>query len=167
MDTIAVTAPVPAGTRAIAVFDVDGTLADARHRLHWIIGKPTHADWVAFFDAAENDPPVPEGVALARRLAAGLDIAYVTARPERIHGLTAHWLTAQGLPEGSLQMKAADDRRPAREMKLAAIRELEATGRRIERVVDDDPRVTHLLQAHGYTTQLAQWIPWAPVLGRQ
>jgi phosphoglycolate phosphatase-like HAD superfamily hydrolase len=122
VDTTTVTAPGRAGTRAVAVFDVDGTLADARHRLHWITGKPTHAEWVGFFDAAENDPPVPEGVALARHLAAHLDIAYLTARPERIHELTARWLTAQRLPEGSLRMKAADDRRPAREMKLAAIR---------------------------------------------
>ena len=36
--------------RPLAVFDLDGTLADVRHRLHHIEGR--RRDWDAFFSAA-------------------------------------------------------------------------------------------------------------------
>src|SRR5690348_13280985 len=77
-------------SRAIAVFDIDGTVADARHRLHLIgagaAGADTtdsddsaeHEQWVRFFDAAVDDPPLPEGVAKARQLAEVHDIVWLT-----------------------------------------------------------------------------------------
>ncbi len=51
--------------RPLAVFDVDGVLADVRHRLRHVERRPK--DWDAFFSAAVDDPPLAQGVALARR----------------------------------------------------------------------------------------------------
>ncbi|GFE12858.1 hypothetical protein Sgleb_09050 [Streptomyces glebosus] len=42
-------------TRPLAVFDLDGTLADTGHRQHLL--RQTPRDWRAFFAAATEDPP--------------------------------------------------------------------------------------------------------------
>lgn len=55
--------PTPRQIRPLAVFDVDGVLAEVRHRLPHLEGRPK--DWDAFFAAAQADPPLTEGVALA------------------------------------------------------------------------------------------------------
>jgi phosphoglycolate phosphatase-like HAD superfamily hydrolase len=45
----------------LAVFDVDGVVADVRHRLrHVAHGRK---NWNAFFAAAADDPPLEIGVA--------------------------------------------------------------------------------------------------------
>ena len=54
--------------RPLAVVDIDGVVADVRHRLHFIEGTPRQ--WDRFFAAADEDPPLPEGVALVTKLAA-------------------------------------------------------------------------------------------------
>ena len=49
--------------RPLAVFDIDGVLADVSHRLPFVARRPK--DWDAFFAAAVDDPPFAQGVALA------------------------------------------------------------------------------------------------------
>ena len=56
--------------RPLAVFDLDGTLADTRHRLHHLERRP--ADWDAFFAAARDDPPLPDRPRAAARERPGL-----------------------------------------------------------------------------------------------
>jgi hypothetical protein len=67
--------------RPLAVFDIDGVLADVRHRLRFVERRPK--DWDAFFAAAVDDPPLEQGVALARASAEDCEVVYVTGRPER------------------------------------------------------------------------------------
>ena len=38
------------------IFDIDGTLADCSHRLHYISGE--HKDWDAFYKECVNDKPI-------------------------------------------------------------------------------------------------------------
>jgi hypothetical protein len=49
----------PDEDRPLAVFDIDGVLADVRHRLHLVEGRPK--DWDGFFAAAADDPPLTRG----------------------------------------------------------------------------------------------------------
>ena len=51
--------------RPLAFVDLDGVLADVRHRLHHLTGR--RKDWDAFFDAAGQDPSHPEGKAVVDR----------------------------------------------------------------------------------------------------
>ena len=144
------------------MIDLDGTVADARHRLHLIAdpgGGATHEQWVHFFDAAADDPPLPDGVRTAQHLAESNDVVWLTARPERIRALTEQWLTDHHLPAGRLLMKPADDKRPARTFKIDEMRRL-AIDHEITLVVDDDPRVIALAQAEHLPTLHAQWVPW-------
>ncbi len=142
--------------RAIAVFDIDGTVADARHRLHLIAGPADHEHWVRFFDAAVDDPPLAEGVARAKELAATHDIVWLTGRPERIRGLTETWLERHGLPDGRLLMLPNGEQKLARMFKLDTIRRL-AAEHEIAVVVDDDPRVVALLEREDIPVVQADW----------
>jgi hypothetical protein len=142
--------------RGIVVFDVDGVLADVRHRLHHVERKPKN--WPAFFAAMDDDGPLAEGIALAQRYAdEGHRIAYLTGRNESYRALTLAWLQRHGLPEGRLVMRREDDRRPARVFKPQALSRLARDGE-IVAVVDDDRAVVDVLRHEGWPVQLAEWM---------
>ncbi|GAB3965858.1 phosphatase domain-containing protein [Streptomyces sparsus] len=148
-------------TRPIAVFDLDGTLSDARHRLHFV--APGRKDWDAFFRAARQDPPLAEGVALAQQWAHECDLGYVTGRPERCREDTELWLAEQGLPSGDLWMRGDGDRRPARVTKPALLERL-AARRPVAVVVDDDRAVCAEYRKAGFHVVFADWMPEAAPL---
>lgn len=138
----------------LAVFDLDGTLADVRHRLHHVEGA--RRDWDAFFAAAVHDPPLAEGMALARRWARVCELAYVTGRPEQCRADTERWLAEHGLPTAPLWMRGPADRRPGRVAKPGLLRRL-ARGHLVEVVVDDDPEVCAAYRADGFPVVEADW----------
>lgn len=143
--------------RPVAVFDLDGVLADVRSRLHLLATSPKQ--WDAFFDAADADPLLEEGADLVRRLAADHDVCYLTGRPERSRELTTAWLARHGLPPGTLAMRPDGDHRPARRFKQEQLRALRRT-RTIALVVDDDPEVVAMLRAEGLPVHQATWLPY-------
>ena len=150
-----------AGVRPLAVFDLDGTLTDVRHRLHHLERRPK--DWDAFFDAARDDPPLETGLALVRESGRDCDVVYVTGRPERCREDTLAWLREHGLPEGELAMRRPGDRRPARVAKVQLLRRL-ARDRVVAVVVDDDEQVCDAYEEQGWTVLRARWQATAPVL---
>jgi phosphoglycolate phosphatase-like HAD superfamily hydrolase len=141
-------------SRPVAVFDLDNTLADTAHRRRFLERKPR--DWDAFFAAAPQDPPLAEGVALARSTAEDCEVVYLTGRPARCRRDTLEWLAAHGLPEGRLYMRSNGDRRPARVTKLEILREL-ARGREVRVLVDDDELVCQDAERAGFTVVRARW----------
>ncbi|MFI9723639.1 hypothetical protein ACIHFE_28945 [Streptomyces sp. NPDC052396] len=153
--------PRPAGPPPLALFDLDGTLADLRHRLHLVRGRPR--DWDAFFAAAPADPPLAEGVGLALACARHCELAYLTGRPERCRADTVDWLTRHGLPAGRLLMRPEGDRRPARTVKPELLRAL-ARERTVTAVVDDDQQVCSAYEAAGFRVLHATWMEPQPVL---
>ena len=136
------------------MFDVDGVLADVEHRVHHLEGP--RKDWRSFFAAAADDPPLDTGLALARELAAEHDLAYLTGRPEHLRRVTQRWLTKHGLPVGPLWMRPPGDYRPARVMKLEALRSLGAD-QEVEVVIDDDEAVVDALRDAGFAVLQATW----------
>jgi len=143
------------------VFDVDGVLADVRHRLHYVTRRDK--DWDAFFDAAVADPPLATGVSLAVESARECDVVYVTGRPERCRQDTLAWFDRHGLPPGALSMRGARDRRPARIAKLELLRRL-VTGRVVAVVVDDDLSVCRAYEEAGFPVLRATWMTSQPSL---
>jgi hypothetical protein len=145
---------VPGSSRPLAVFDLDGTLAETGHRQHFLEGKPR--DWNGFFGAAHRDTPLAEGVRMAVETAEECEVLYLTGRPERCRKDTLAWLSAHGLPEGRLRMRADSDRRPARTTKLEVLRELAAT-REVRMLVDDDELVCDAARRAGFRVVRAHW----------
>ncbi|QGV77389.1 LNS2 domain-containing protein [Streptomyces ficellus] len=141
-------------SRPLAVFDLDNTLSDTRHRQHHLDRRPR--DWDAFFTAAPHDPPLATGVRLCREAAADCDIVYLTGRPERCRADTVAWLAAHGLPEGPVHMRRNQDRRPARVTKLEILRRLSAN-REVRMLVDDDELVCDAAERAGFRVVRARW----------
>lgn len=151
-------APLP----PCAVVDLDGTVADVRHRLRFLQRRPK--DWRRFFAAAVDDPVLPEGRAVVDRLVAeGHEVVWLTGRPERYRTPTLAWLAAHGLPEGPLHMRRNDDRRPARFTKVAVLQGLSRT-RTVAMVVDDDDLVVDAVRAAGFPVLHADWMAEQPSL---
>lgn len=147
--------------RTVVVFDLDGTLADVRHRLHLVRARPR--DWDAFFAAAPADPPLADGVRLALACARQCGLAYVTGRPESCRRATEEWLARQGLPAGPLLMRRDGDRRPARTVKPELLRSL-AQEQCVTAVVDDDEQVCAAYEAAGFRVLHAPWMEPQPLL---
>ena len=145
---------------SIAVFDIDGVVADVRHRVHLV--SPPRRNWSRFFELAKDDPPSAEGVDWALRAAADHDLVWLTGRPEWLRPVTTRWLERHGLPSGELLMRPDGDYRPARYYKVDALRTL--ADRDIVVFVDDDPDVVHAAAAAGFTTSLATWLPRSTAL---
>jgi phosphoglycolate phosphatase-like HAD superfamily hydrolase len=149
----------PLPDRPLAVFDIDGVLADVTHRLHHLdVGR-----WERFFTAAERDPLLDEGANRLRAAQEDYDVLYLTGRPERNRRLTQRWLARHGLPAGPLHMRPDGDHRPARYVKREVLRELART-REIASIIDDDPSVVALLEADGWPVELATWLPHSSTL---
>lgn len=143
------------------MFDIDGVLADVRHRLHHLEARPQR--WERFFRAADRDPLLPEG---AERLHAALvdhDVLYLTGRPERTRRLTQRWLARHDLPTSPLVMRDDDDHRPARYLKRDVLRRI-AAHREVTSMLDDDPGVVAVLEADGWPVELATWLPHSSTL---
>lgn len=136
------------------MFDLDNTLADTAHRQRFLERRPR--DWDAFFAAAPQDPPLAEGVRLARDSARECEVAYLTGRPERCRRDTLDWLEAHGLPAGRVHMRGDADRRPARTTKLEVLRRL-ARDREIRVLVDDDELVCLDAERAGFRVLRARW----------
>jgi hypothetical protein len=140
--------------KPVAVVDIDGVVADVRHRLHHLEGR--RKNWAGFFAAAPDDPPHPEGLAVVARLADDHDIVFLTGRPEQHRTATQRWLDAHGLGGHELEMRPAGDRRPAAAFKVERVRAL-AEDRDVAIAVDDSEPVLTALAGAGFPTFPADW----------
>jgi hypothetical protein len=148
------------------VIDIDGVVADVRHRLHHLQRRPP--DWFGFFDEADLDLPLPVGIARARALADDHDVVWLTGRPEWLRQVTRRWLAANGLPAGVLLMRPNADRRPARVLKATVLRSISSGRpfagahlggpRQVAVIIDDDEAVVQRLKADGWPVQRADWL---------
>lgn len=149
--------------RPLAIFDIDGVLADVRHRLHHIEG-PGKKNWRRFFADAIHDTAHAEGLKLYAELSQTHDIVFLTGRPEECREQTQAWLDAHGLV-GPLYMRPLRNYRPASEAKTDQLDVL-AVGRIVDIIIDDDPRVLDAHAAKGHKTFLATWAPHRETLRR-
>jgi hypothetical protein len=149
------------GPRPIAVIDIDGVLADVRHRLGHLERHPKN--WGAFFRAAPQDPPLQEGLDLAHKLAEVCEVVYLSGRPEHCRRDTETWFERHGLPAGELMLRRSNDYRPSREFKVAELRRLTERAP-VTVVVDDDPDVLAAARDAGFDVLPATWMGDAPAL---
>ena len=135
----------------LIVFDIDGTLANIEHRLHFVRSKPKN--WPAFDAGIPNDK-VNEPVAaifwamLARN---NVDIVLASGRNERSRKATEDWLKANHLTGWQkLYMRKADDFRGDDIVKKEILDEIIADyGRKPDMVFDDRPRVVRMWRDNG------------------
>lgn len=85
----------------IALFDLDGTLADHDHRLPLINPKAkARKDFEQYHEAlGEDGVIVPIAQLFVELHALGFSMQVATGRPERYKARTLDWFRAQGLPQ--------------------------------------------------------------------
>ena len=137
----------------LAVIDIDGVVADVRHRLHHV----HRHQWQRFFAAADADPLLTQGAALVADLAHQHEIVWLSGRPEWLRPVTVNWLAQHGLPGEEVHLRPDGDYRPARVFKLDVLGALAPRG--IAALVDDDGEVIDAAVAAGYPAVLADWMP--------
>jgi hypothetical protein len=131
------------------------------HRLHHLERRPK--DWAAFFAGLDDDPLLPEGLAVARRLSEEHRVVYLSGRPERTRARTQAWLERHDVPRGRVLLRRDHDRRPARVLKVGVLRRL-AAGAEVAVLVDDDPQVCAAARAAGFAVLEATWARPRPTL---
>lgn len=110
---------------AVWICDLDGTICDISHRLHFI--KPENrppdsdwhakaeefkADWDSFSSACTLDKPIEDVIDLVKILSRTYLIVVLTGRTEDIRGKTKDWLCSYHIPYSRLYMRKLGDYRP-------------------------------------------------------
>lgn len=91
------------------VFDLDGTLADCEHRLHYIHKKPK--DWKSFLASVDKDVVNRWVVGLLNAVSLYGDILILTGRSEVTRRATRQWLDDNKIMYDYLVMRPKDDHR--------------------------------------------------------
>lgn len=130
------------------IFDLDGTLADCRHRLHHI--KNGNNNWPAFFDDMSLDMPSAYVVTLAQLTYNSRVTALVicSGRPDSHKQPTIDWLTAQDVKFDELLMRKTGDARPDVEVKLEMLEEIRKKYE-VLFAVDDRPDIIKMWRENG------------------
>lgn len=122
--------------------DVDGVVADDRHRVHFVT-EESAPQWDPYFGAMWADAVWPEGRALYERtlLLPDTEVRFLTGRRIDTVSLTRRWLEVNGFGYIPLEMKPFGLNGKLAEFKLD--RMLEQLRGGFDRVLlyDDDPRV--------------------------
>jgi FMN phosphatase YigB (HAD superfamily) len=156
-------------TKNVVICDLDGTLADVNHRLHYIKNddgtlKPyAERDWNSFNAACVDDKPNEDVIEILRSLAFGArPIYFLSGRNDVVRTETVEWLQkhvyedlypATYVPkrcDQRLLMRKADDRRPDTEVKLEMVRELGLTPDDVLCILDDRQCVVDMWRENGF-----------------
>jgi phosphoglycolate phosphatase-like HAD superfamily hydrolase len=82
----------------LVIFDLDGTLSDASHRVHLLDKKRGKPDWRAFYAACVGDTVHLHTKAVARALLnAGHEMWLFSGRSDEVYSETLLWLADNGL----------------------------------------------------------------------
>jgi phosphoglycolate phosphatase-like HAD superfamily hydrolase len=135
------------GGRKSVIVDMDGTLADVRHRLHYLEGR--RKNWKSFFAHMHKDPPNPEIVDMVRKLARDHEIVVVSGRPDTYQQVTEAWLRRYQVPYQEIHMRPAGDHRPDHIVKREILDRLLGAGKKIDLVIDDRPSVCDMWRECG------------------
>lgn len=138
------------------ICDIDGTLADATHRLHFLYDdvpnliEKKSKDWKGFFAGLGADGFRSE--VWNQVVKEGADVILVSARPEEYRYPTMSWLADQGILHGqhykTLIMRKSGDSRDDDIIKRE-IAERFFAGHTIRKVFDDRPRVIRMWRELG------------------
>ena len=127
------------------IFDIDGVIADAAGRQHYL----DWGDWKGFFDAVGDDPIIEEIERLLELLDASLRVILVTGRPRRVQPQTVAWLERY-----SIRWDLLDHARLRRLLGRRSIQARDAArafdeGFDIRLALDDDPKNHAMYMSEG------------------
>lgn len=138
------------------IFDLDGTLADGRHRLHLLPTKDYDKteSWTEFNLAAVDDLPFRDNIEMCNLFAFGdyYNVVILTGRSDVARDITEEWLDKHGVQYNELVMRSQADNRKDTVIKEEYLRSIG-----LENILccfDDLPHVAYHLRSLGLTCHL-------------
>lgn len=129
----------------IVVFDVDGTLANVEHRVHY-----WPKNWAMFKSEMINDTPIEQICMLARQLEYnGHCVLICTGRGEDSRAVTESWLARNRIYYSKMFMRAENDRRHDSIVKKELLDQIITEFGKPFLWFDDRPRVVKMLRENG------------------
>jgi hypothetical protein len=140
--------------RQVVICDIDGTLADAGSRMHFIQGQTK--DWDSFFLPANMaaDKPIEATVEIIAKLDPEFEIVFITGRPRRTLGVTTAWIGhhLNWLMGYRIYFRADEDRRPSSEVKRShLLNEIQKAGDKVLCVFEDRAEDAAMWREEGLT----------------
>jgi predicted kinase len=137
---------------SVVLCDIDGTIADTTHRLHYV--NPPEGekkDWKGFFSEMASDP-VRDDVRkiLIQHYNEMKTIIFLSARPETYKDVTLKWLDDKGLGFAyTLIMRQSNDKRADIETKKDMLDKHFPDRGVIHTIIDDRPSVIRMWKEEG------------------
>jgi len=132
------------------IFDIDGTLSDASHRLHHIKHeKSKDRNWPAFFEECAGDEVIDTTAYLCQLLFKESYIVLCTGRNEKYRDLTEKWLNDNSIGYDMLLMRADGDYREDAIVKKELIENSDIELSEIRAVFEDRSRVVQMWRDMG------------------
>lgn len=136
-----------------AIFDIDGTISDASHR----VSHAQMKDWDKFQSLAHLDLVITPIANLMRLISERANVMLLTGRNEKYRYVTLQWLKDAELDASfeELLMRPKDNFRPDHEMKIAELEkrfgDKEGVLKNVWFVVDDRDSVVEAMRNYGLT----------------
>lgn len=148
--------------KPVVICDLDGTLCNVDHRLHFVNckfiegphnpdGTCHKKDWKGFYSGIADDPVNQNVLDMLRaHTAAGRYVVFVSGRPETYKAETLKWLYEHyGSDFLTLMMRRANDSKPDDEVKEDILNAHFPDKSKIVEVIDDRPRVIRMWERNG------------------
>lgn len=136
--------------KKLIICDIDGTLANCDHRLHFWNKSPK--DWKNFKSHAKDDLLIAEVEYVIKAISSCSDshVVMVTGRSDDMYELTYQWLKTHGFEFEKLYMRKENDFRPDTVVKSELIDQVEEEyGIKAFMAFEDRPRVCEMLRDRG------------------
>lgn len=132
----------------VIICDLDGTLCDIEHRLHFAHSEPK--DWESFFAGISQDRLREDVKNKVSKLSVNENakVIFVSARPENYRKETEEWLGRNYCTPNTLIMREVGDKRPDTEVK-SEIYDKYLKNLNIIKVFDDRPSVIRMWREKG------------------
>ncbi len=137
--------------RKAVLFDIDGTIADIRHRRHFLEGD--RPDWKSFNTRMGDDLPNTPVVELYRTMweSNKYELILVSGRSEDQRAITRQWLIWNEIPFEQLLMRPSGDFRSDVVIKQEILAKIQKAGFEVLFAVDDRQSVVDMWRRNGIT----------------
>lgn len=130
------------------IVDIDGTIADCRHRRHFVTNG--NHDWKSFYESMVEDKPIESIVKVVNLMwCAGNTIILTTGRPDQYFNHTTEWLYKNEISFNAIRMRREYDYREDSIVKEEMLQELIAKFGKIDLAIDDRQPVVDMWRRNG------------------
>lgn len=137
------------------IVDIDGTLADCTHRLHYISGQKR--DYDAFFSNVKHDGLIKQTKTAINAFRDDYSVIIVSGRSDRCKDDTVAWLHDNGIAYDEIHMRRDGDHRQDSIVKEEILTDLLDRGYEVFCAVDDRPQVLAVWHKYGIFTFACPW----------